>query len=55
MSLTRYDFFWASDFLSSLNFGQVTDRHTESDAYEAIMSPSCIRTDGLNKWIHGFP
>ncbi len=28
-----YDFL-SSDFLSSLNFGQVTDIHTECNAYE---------------------
>ena len=40
-----YDF-WSSDFLSSLNFGQVTERHTyihtyytESDAYKPTMHP----------------
>ncbi len=45
----RYEFL-SSDFWSSLNFGQVTDRQT--DIQKAMhMSPPCISTGVLNESI----
>ncbi len=38
-----------SDFLSSLNFGQVTSRHTDIQN-TMHMSPPYIRTGGLKNW-----
>ena len=43
--MCKFDF-WSSDFLSSLNFGQVTDRHTYIQKV-THKSPPCIRTGGL--------
>ncbi len=47
-----YDFL-SSDFFSSLNFGQVTDRQTDIQI-AMHMSPLCIRTGGLNKMKHPY-
>ncbi len=46
-SVPKYDF-WSNDFLSSRNFGQVTDIQKAMH-----MSPTCIRTGGLKNthWI----
>ncbi len=46
--------FLSSDFWSSMNFGQVTDRQTDIQKV-THNSPLCIRTGGLNKNHCSFP